>query len=243
MTAMSYVVSLKQFDGPLDLLLSLINQYKVDIREIFISEITEQYLAATARLDDLDMDSASEFLRMAAVLLEIKSRALLPTPPKPLEEGEETPEEALIRRLTEYKAYKEACEEMRELEEQARQMYGKLPEEFPLPPPRIELSGMAVDKLAAAFIKIMRRFNDAGNMTPVEREIQKDIYTVQTCMLRIQSKIRHERIKFEQLFDDMPTRAEVVAMFIAMLELLRLNRLKISQRGRYGDIYLYGKGA
>jgi segregation and condensation protein A len=243
MTAMSYVVSLKQFDGPLDLLLSLITHYKLDIRDIFISEITEQYLAATSRLDDLDMDSASEFLRMAAVLLEIKSRALLPSPPKQPEEGEESPEEALIRRLTEYKAYKEACEDMRGLEERARQMYGKLPDEFPLPPPRIELSVMAADKLAAAFIKVMRKFNETGNIIPAEREIQRDIYTVQSCMLRIQSKIRNERIKFEQLFDGIPTRSEVVTLFIAMLELLRLNRLKVSQRGRYGEIYLYGKGA
>ena len=96
---MAYYVSLKQFEGPLDLLLHLISKAKVDIKDIFVSEITEQYLASMQDIDELDMDSASEFLTMAATLLEIKSRALLPRPPKDEEDGEETPEQALIRRL------------------------------------------------------------------------------------------------------------------------------------------------
>ena len=77
-----YVVSLKQFDGPLDLLLTLISRAKIDIKDIFLSEITEQYLMSMAGVDELDMDSASEFLQMAATLLEIKSRTLLPVPPR-----------------------------------------------------------------------------------------------------------------------------------------------------------------
>jgi len=96
---MAYVVTLSQFEGPLDLLLHLITRAKVDIKDIFVSEITEQYLASLEGIDELDMDVASEFLTMAATLLEIKSRALLPRPPKEEEEGEESPEQALIRRL------------------------------------------------------------------------------------------------------------------------------------------------
>ncbi|HML47635.1 MAG TPA: segregation/condensation protein A, partial [Clostridia bacterium] len=106
-----YLVQLKQFEGPLDLLLHLISRAQVDICDIFISEITEQYLASMEDIASLEMDAASEFLAMAATLLEIKSRALLPKPPK-VEEGEETPEEALIRRLTEYKALKEGIGQM-----------------------------------------------------------------------------------------------------------------------------------
>ena len=86
---MAYVVSLKDFEGPLDLLLHLISRAKVRIEDIFVSEITEQYLASIEDLSGLDMDAASEFLQMAATLLEIKSRALLPRPPAELEEGEE----------------------------------------------------------------------------------------------------------------------------------------------------------
>lgn len=99
---MAYEVHLKEFDGPLDLLLHLIEQAKVDIKDIFISEITNQYLSLMEELDELDMDTASEFLTMAATLVYIKSRSLLPKPPKEAEE-EEDPEEALVRQLKEYK--------------------------------------------------------------------------------------------------------------------------------------------
>ena len=99
---MAYIIQLKQFEGPLDLLLHLISRAQIDICDIFISEITEQYLAAMGDVASLDMDTASEFLAMAATLLEIKSRALLPRPPEPEEEGEETPEQALIRRPVSY---------------------------------------------------------------------------------------------------------------------------------------------
>ena len=99
---MPYIVSLKQFDGPLDLLLTLISNAKVDIQDIFVSEITEQYLETMKLVDELDMDSASEFLQMAATLLEIKSRAMLPKPPAPESEDELSPEDALIKQLTEY---------------------------------------------------------------------------------------------------------------------------------------------
>ena len=87
---MAYVVSLKQFDGPLDLLLTLISSAKIDIKEIFVSQITEQYLEAMQDVDELDMDSASEFLAMAAMLLEIKSRALVPNIKKEDDEAEES---------------------------------------------------------------------------------------------------------------------------------------------------------
>ena len=116
---MAYEVQLKQFEGPLDLLLHLIARAKVDICDIFVSEITEQYLASMADIDSLDMDTASEFLTMAATLLEIKSRALLPRLPDPEEEGEETPEQALIRRLHEYRAIKEGAAEMQSIERAA----------------------------------------------------------------------------------------------------------------------------
>ena len=116
---MAYYISLKQFEGPLDLLLTLITKAKVDICDIFVSEITEQYLQSMEGISELDMDTASEFLTMAATLIEIKSRALLPRMPEPEEEGEETPEQALIRRLQEYKAYKEGAGQMREFEKAA----------------------------------------------------------------------------------------------------------------------------
>ena len=158
-----YYVSLKQFEGPLDLLLHLITRAKVDIKDIFVSEITEQYLASMGSVDELDMDTASEFLTMAATLLEIKSRALLPRPPEPAEDGEETPEQTLIRRLEEYKLYKESAGRMKEFEQAAMQVFSKLPEEYPLPPPNIEITGLTLDKLVRAFERVLARAEAAAS--------------------------------------------------------------------------------
>ncbi len=235
---MAYVVSLKQFDGPLDLLLTLISRAKVDICDIFVSEITEQYLASMVGVDELDMDSASEFLQLAATLVEIKSRALLPKPPEPEDPDAETPEQALIRQLTEYKAFKEASEDMKRLEEAAKLLLNKLPEEYPLPPPTFELTGMTLEGLARAFQRVLNRLNEP-EAAPRLREIRRDSFTVQACMFKITSRLRQGNVAFDSLFEDEPCRAEIVGLFMAMLELLRLNRLTICQQGVYGEIILY----
>ena len=135
---MAVHIRLKQFDGPLDLLLHLIGKAKIDLKDIFVSEITEQYIEAVHSAPDFDMDEASEFVAMAALLLEIKSRSLLPKPPK---EDEEDPEQLLLQRLIAYKQFKETAQRMAEFEKNAREVFGKLPEEYPLPPPEIEIDG------------------------------------------------------------------------------------------------------
>lgn len=236
---MSYIVSLKQFDGPLDLLLTLISNAKVDIQDIFVSQITEQYLETMKLVDELDMDSASEFLQMAATLLEIKSRSMLPKPPKPESEDELSPEEALIRQLTEYKQFKEASEQMHRLEEEARALMTKMPEEYPLPPPNIEITGLTLDKLVRAFRRVLERAEAnerAENMAG--REIRRDQYTVSGCMSRISRKLRGGRFAFSELFEERMYRAEVITMFMALLEMAKLNRVHIEQAGAYEEIYL-----
>ena len=227
-------VSLKQFDGPLDLLLSLVTEAKIDIKDIFVSQITEQYLASMDGVDELDMDAASEFLQMAATLIEIKSRSLLPKPPKE-EEGEESPEEALIRQLTEYKAFKEASQDLKKLEEEAKKLFTRLPEEYPLPPPTFELTGLTLDALMKAFQRVLAR-SQARQDTPEPREIRKDSYTVQSCMFRIQRRIRSGGCRFDELFDGAPNRQEIVTLFQALLELIRLGRVTVRQKGTFGDI-------
>ena len=234
---MPYVVSLKQFDGPLDLLLTLISRAKIDIRDIFVSEITEQCLEYMAGIDELDMDAASEFLQMAATLVEIKSRALLPAPPKPEDPDAETPEQALIRQLTEYKAFKETCEDLKRLEQAAKLMLSKLPEEYPLPPPEFELTGLTLEGLTRAFLRVLSRARDESE-APRLREIRRDVYTVQECMKRIQARLRKGDILFDDLFGEEPCRAEIVALFMGMLELLKLNRVRVRQRGVFGEIVL-----
>jgi len=234
---MAYVVSLKQFDGPLDLLLTLISRAKVDICDIFVSEITEQYLSTMENVDELDMDSASEFLQMAATLVEIKSRALLPRPPAPEDPDAETPEQALIRQLTEYKAFKEASEDLKRLEDAAKLLLAKLPEEYPLPPPSFELTGMTLDGLAKAFARALSRVKEPES-EPRKREIHRDAYTVQSCIFRITSRLRQGEISFDSLLEEEPCRAEVVGLFMAMLELLRMNRIVIRQEDVFGEITL-----
>ena len=236
---MAYIVSLKQFDGPLDLLLTLISNAKVDIQDIFVSEITEQYLETMKLVDELDMDSASEFLQMAATLLEIKSRAMLPKPPKPESEDELSPEEALIKQLTEYKQFKEASERMHQLEEEARALMTKMPEEYPLPPPNIEITGLTLDKLVRAFQRVLARAEaseQAENMA--NREILRDQFTVSGCMSRIARKLRGGRFAFSELFDERMSRAELITMFSALLEMAKLGRVHIEQQAAYEEIYL-----
>lgn len=236
---MPYIVSLKQFDGPLDLLLTLISNAKVDIQDIFVSEITEQYLESMKLVDELDMDSASEFLQMAATLLEIKSRAMLPKPPKPENEDELSPEEALIKQLEEYRQFKEVSARMHQLEEEARALMTKLPEEYPLPPPNIEITGLTLEKLIRAYRRVLARAADADRADQMaSREIRRDAFTISGCMSHISRCLRKGKIRFSELFGKTFTRQEVVTMFLALLEMIKLNRLHVVQDNAYDEIYL-----
>lgn len=235
---MAVYISLKQFEGPLDLLLHLISKAKVDIKDIFVSEITEQYLASLEGIDELDMDTASEFLTMAATLLEIKSRALLPRPPAPEDEDGETPEQALIRRLEEYKLYKESAGRMREFERAAMQAFSKLPEEYPLPPQPIELTGLSLDGLVRALERILARQAQEDEPGRVIRAITRDRYTVEQCVFNLTARLRKGPVLFTQMLSDEVTRDEIVTYFMAMLELIRLGRLHAQQEQVFEDILL-----
>lgn len=235
---------LKDFDGPLDLLLTLIGKAKIDIRDIFVSEITDQYLEIVRNAPDLNMDESSDFLVMAATLLEIKSRAMLPKPPQT---EEEDPETELIRRLEEYKQFKETAESMKDFEEAAKHVFTKLPEEYPLPPREIELTGLTLEGLTEAFIRIWSRKPslddnpESNHYAP--RNIRRDSHTVQECMLDlIRAVKKKKRIRFEDAFEEAPTREAVVTYFLAVLELLKLGQMHIRQTTVYGEIELiYGK--
>ena len=230
---------LKDFDGPLDLLLTLIGKAQIDIRDIFVSEITDQYLEIVRNAPDLNMDESSDFLVMAATLLEIKSRAMLPKPPKPEDPDELSPEEALIKQLEEYRQFKEVSSRMKQLEEEARALLTKLPEEYPLPPPNIEITGLTLDKLIKAYRKVLERAERAeADDRMASREIRRDSFTVAGCMARISRLVRRGGCKFSELFGDDYTRQEVVTMFMALLELIKLNRLHVRQDAAYDEITL-----
>nr|WP_122013545.1 segregation/condensation protein A [Maliibacterium massiliense] len=237
---MDYVVRLEQFEGPLDLLLHLIRRAQIDIKDIFLSQITEQYLATIRQAESMDMDVSSAFVAMAATLLEIKSRALLPRPPKvsDADDEQEDPEAALIRQLTEYKLFKEASEEMRQMERIGKQMYFKLPEELPPPGLELDLEGVDTQGLYEAFSNVLlRKMARQQAADRPAREIQRDVFTISGKMVYIQRKLKGRgRVRFDALFGEAATREEVIVTFIAMLELLRLGRIGVRQTQQFGPI-------
>lgn len=235
---MAYYVHLKDFDGPLDLLLTLISRAKVNIQDVFVSEITKQYLESMSGIDELDMDTASEFLAMAAMLIEIKSRALLPREPKPEPDEEESPEAMLIRRLEEYQRFKETAENMKALEASASRVFFKLPEEYPLPPPKTLLHGLTLEGLARAFAEVLSRAVQEEAFV-AQRQVQREVYTVSGCMFDVQARLREGKpLPFSRLFSQQPSREEIVSYFMAILELLRLGRLRLHQEALYEEIIL-----
>ena len=233
---MAVHVQLKQFDGPLDLLLQLVGKAKIDLKDIFVSQITEQYIEIVRNAPDYDMDEASEFIAMAALLVEIKSRSLLPKPPKP---EEEDPEQALIQRLIAYRQFKETTVQMAEFEKSAKQVFGKLPEEYPLPPQEVQLDNLTLEALWQALKRISAR-------TPAEpqeavfrlRDIRRDSFTVEGCMEAIESRLREGRVSFESLFTDRPSKEEVVTLFMAVLEMLKLGKVHVRQKDMFQRITL-----
>ncbi len=234
---MTYHVHLSQFDGPLDLLLHLIESAEVDIKDIFVSEITTQYLSYMSNLDGLDMDTASEFLAMAATLLYIKSRQLLPRPPKEQPE-EEDPEVLLIRQLREYKAFKQAGEELQALHDATIGVYTRLPEDVLLPPQEISLSGATLQQLYQAFFTLLHAQPEELVEHPLH-QVRQDAYTVRTQIARIRQLLSmHDELSFEDLFDAHPARMEIVTTFMALLEMISRGEIHLRQPAPFTPIHL-----
>lgn len=233
---MSVHIRLKQFDGPLDLLLHLVGKARIDLKDIFVSEITEQYIEALQNAPDFDMDEASEFVATAALLLEIKSRSLLPKPPR---EDEEDPEQLLMQRLVAYRQFKETALRMAEFEKNARAVFGKLPEEYPLPPPTVELEGLTLEALWEALKRVQERApRETEEVVFRLRDIRRDSFTVEECMEAIESRLSVGSIRFTQLFSQAPSREEAVALFMALLELLKLGKAHVLQTGNFEEMIL-----
>lgn len=234
---MAYEVHLKQFEGPLDLLLHLIEKAEMDIRDIFVSEITAEYLSYMRQLDELDMDTASEFLSMAATLLQIKSKSLLPKPPRENEvEAEIDPEEYLIRQLREYKAFKEAGERLRMLREDSLGNFTKLPEEYVLPPPEFCFTETSLDALYEAFLEVLGR-KEEEERKPAAHEIVRDAVTVRGRINYIrQLLLQKEKLSFTDLFETGASNLEVVVTFMAVLDMLTRHEIELQQSRAYGPI-------
>lgn len=239
----NYKVQIEQFEGPLDLLLHLINKACIDIEDIFVSEVTGQYLAYVSSISELSMDSASEFLEMAAILVYIKSRMILPFgDDEDDEEEEEDPEQELITRLKTYKMFKDVCEEMKAYEDRGIRVYYKLPEEVAFPDEKIELEQMSLQDLFEAFAEILKRVPDGEAERLEEVEIQLEAFTIKDRTVHILKKLSElKTATFFSLFSDMRSKMEVAVTFIALLELIHESIVSIRQNGSYEDIYITQK--
>ncbi len=228
----SYHVVLKDFSGPLDLLLDMVKHAQINIEDIFISDITEQYLAAMDQVSELDMDQAADFIVVAATLLEIKSRALLPRP-EIIEAPEDDPKTELINRLEEYKLYKDAAEKMREQE--IINMHYRAPDDS-VGQPRLVLKDMTTDGLVKA---LKRMFEKIGTRQKVfkTRKIDLDPFTVDQKMDYIKMRVdKAESVTFDELFDEDFTLNEIVTTFMALLELLKNQYVKAEQHEIFDTI-------
>lgn len=243
--SMKIDIKLDVFEGPLDLLLHLIEKNKVSIYDIPIVEITNQYMEYIREMEKTySMESMSEFLVMAATLLKIKSKMLLPQSEK---EEEEDPREELVRRLTEYKMYKYAAEELKDLSVDAQKVFFKpetVPEEIkyyeePIRPEEI-VGDITLEKLNQIFRMVMRRKKDRED--PVRShfgKIQKEKYKVEDRMDDIRRQIRGlKKINFRTLLDIQPVKEMVIVTFLAVLELMKVGEIKVSQEHNFAEIYL-----
>ena len=235
---MEYRVHLSQFSGPLDLLLHLVEKAEVDIKDIFVSEITSDFLEYLKEIDELDMEQASSFLTVAATLVYMKSRSLFPPAPKE-EEEEEDPGELLIRQLREYKTFKEASETMRELAHEAARMHSKLPEEFPVPPAEIILKDTTTQKLFEAMLSALNRGEEPEKRETLH-EVTADAFTIRSCSRRVRDVLRSNNGKtcFEELTEG-ASKMEIIVTFMALLEMISCGEIRLSQERYCGRIDIY----
>ena len=231
---MSTRVQLEIFEGPLDLLLHLIKKNEVSITDIPIAVITEQYLAAVELMQTLNLDVAGEFLVMAATLIHIKSRMLLPTGDE--EEDEEEgpdPRAELARRLLEYQRYKDAAAELEQREVLTRDVFVRASAPMEEAGPR-EFREVSVFELLGALKRVIDRMpKDSVHEVTLEKVTMREKMTLLLDTLRQQS-----RVVFESLFTDVKSRMEIVVTFLAMLELVKMRAIRIFQDDMAGPIVI-----
>ena len=229
-----YKVKLEIFEGPLDLLLYLIKKDEIDIYNVSIERITSQYLAYMATFQMLNIELASEFIVMAANLMYIKSRMLLPVSQQPPEEDaeEDDPRWELIRQLVEYKKFKDAAQFLQVRDSEGAEFYAAAPEPPDLTTPAGPLQ-VGIFDLIRAFQKVLKRFEDAHSL----REIVDDRWTVSDKIDFLLATVPvGGRTKFEELFTEASSRSEVIVTFLAILELIKLHFLEIEQTRTLGEI-------
>jgi segregation and condensation protein A len=233
----AYPVRLEHFEGPLDLLLHLIKKHEVSIYDIPIAEITQQYLEYIDVMQELNLDVAGEFLVMAATLIHIKSRLLLPRVDPSEEYPDEDPREALVRRLLEHQKFKAAAELLHERETLRSAQWtrpdGPIAEiAGEAPEPEIEVD---LFSLIAAFRSVIERAKQRPKAYLPGEQI-----AIEDCIEQLMAKLSEtEACGFEDLFADVGSRAGMIVTFLAMLEMIRLKLIRVFQSGPLGPIRVY----
>ncbi|CAG9608364.1 segregation/condensation protein A [Pseudoneobacillus rhizosphaerae] len=243
---MHYQVKIDTFEGPLDLLLHLINRLEIDIYDIPMSEITDQYLNYIKTMKELHLDVASEYLVMAATLLAIKSKMLLPKHEEIIEEDdmdmnyEEDPRDELVERLIEYRKYKEAAEDLKSLEEERNLMFSKPPSDLSelskdIQVEKVELNVTIYDMLGA-LQKMMRR---KKLQKPLATKIARQEISIEKRMneILVELKSFKGRKSFYELFP-FPQKEHIVVSFLAILELMKRQEIHIEQEKNFAEIFV-----
>ena len=232
-----YKVELDVYNGPLDLLLFLIRREEVEIQDIPISRILQQYIATVDLIESLDSEAVGDFLVLAATLMEIKSRMLLPTPPP--EEGDDEildPRFELVRQLLEYKKFKDAARYLDQAAEEQSQKYARSPAIAPMPADEVELENLDIWDLFDAFNSILEK---TGKRSEVRRiGIDETPITLHADDILDSIDRSGGAQKFEEIFMAR-TKPEMIGLFLALLELIRQRRISVRQDKPFGTIWVH----
>lgn len=246
---MDMTIKLQVFEGPLDLLLHLLDKNKVNIYDIPIVEITNQYMEYIKEMKRQDLNIMSEFLVMAATLIDIKSRMLLPAPEKEDEEAED-PRAELVQQLLEYKMYKCMAFELRDRQLDAARVLFKEPT---IPPEVAEyeepvdlqqlISDLTLTKLNNIFKSIMKK--QADKIDPVRSKfgkIEKEEVSLSDKMIYLEEYcMTHSQFSFRNLLESQVSKMEIIVTFLAVLELMKVGKIFISQEKTFDDIQIQSK--
>ena len=233
-------ISITNFEGPFDLLLHLLKVNKMQIQEIRISEITSQYLSYLHSMQELDLEIASEFLLMASTLLEIKSREMLPKHEE--EVDEEELKEKLVLRIEEYEVFRKIAENLEELFNKDLFIFTKRAETITQDEVPLEdlLSGVTMDSLYITYKSLMNRQKEKINRSFIRtKTVEREEYKIEDKMEELERiLLGNQRVNFSNLLLKMKSKAECIVFFLAILELSRSHRIRVSQNTVFSEIII-----
>lgn len=241
---MSLSIKIENFEGPFDLLLHLIKKNEMDIYDIKIHDITAQYLGYLNNMKEMDLEVTSEFIVIAATLLEIKSKMLLPKVDSEKDEDEGDPRRDLIAKLLEYKRFKLIADFLRNKEENMGIMFSKKPEiiEDKKTNKYSEdiLQDVTILKLFDIYNDLMNTYiNKMNTNTIIGREVLLDKFKVEDKIVELSKKINSERrVVFSNILKECESKIEIIVSFLALLELIRLRNVSVVQENNFNEIYI-----